>query len=138
MQTMLAVGADKIWAEAECDALAAAGDQDGLHRVLLGVWGATGPDPLVADLMRSAMHAWESEERFEKAGELTFDRLGELQVPTVLMVGDNDEPGLIASNQAAAARIPGCELIWMPGVDHYPTVREPKLVAETILRHCTT
>ena len=124
--------------KAECDALAAAGDLDGLHRVLLGVWGAAGPDPLVADLMRSAIRAWESEERFEKPGEPTFDRLGELRVPTVLMVGDKDDPGLIASNQAAASRIPGCQLIWMPGVDHYPTVREPKLVIKTILRQCTT
>ncbi len=29
--------------DAECDALAAADDQDGLLRVLLGVWGAAGP-----------------------------------------------------------------------------------------------
>src|SRR5262249_35115750 len=124
--------------EAECDALAAAGDQDGLVRVLLRVWGAAGSDPLVTDLMRSAIRAWEGEDRFEKPGEPVFDRLGELRMPTALMVGDKDDPGLIASNQAAAARIPGCELIWMPGVDHYPTVREPELVAETILRHCAT
>lgn len=52
------------------------------------------------------------------------------------MVGDKDDPGLIASNESAAARIPGCELIRMPGVDHYPTVREPRLVIETIARHC--
>jgi pimeloyl-ACP methyl ester carboxylesterase len=52
------------------------------------------------------------------------------------MVGDADSPGLIASNEAAAARIPGCELIRMPGVDHYPTVRAPQLVTETILRFC--
>jgi hypothetical protein len=52
------------------------------------------------------------------------------------MVGDADSPGLIASNEAAAARIPGCELIWMPGVDHYPTIRAPRLVADTILRCC--
>jgi 3-oxoadipate enol-lactonase len=52
------------------------------------------------------------------------------------MVGDKDNPALIASNEEAARRIPGCELIRMPGVDHYPTVREPKLVLETILSHC--
>src|SRR5262249_31203345 len=61
--------------ETECEALAANGDQDGLLRVLLGVWGAAGPDPLVTDLMRSAMRAWEGEERFEKPGEPVFDRL---------------------------------------------------------------
>lgn len=55
--------------EAVCEALAAAGDQDGLLQVLLGVWGAAGPDPLVTDLMRSAVRAWEGEDRFEKPGE---------------------------------------------------------------------
>ena len=87
--------------------------------------------------MRSAHRAFAGQQQFEQAGEPTYDRLGELRVPTVLMVGDKDEPGLIASNEAAAARIPGCELIRMPGVDHYPTVRVPKLVLDTIMRHCT-
>ena len=123
--------------EAQFGALAAAGDQDGLVRLGLEQWGAAGPDPLVTDLMRAAIQAWEGEERFERAGEPSYDRLGQITVPTVLMVGDKDDPGLIASNEAAAARIPGCELIWIPGVDHYPTVRAPGLVAEVIRRHCT-
>jgi 3-oxoadipate enol-lactonase len=122
--------------DAACDALAAAGDDEGIMRLLLGVWGKAGDDPLVTDLMRSAMRAWEGEEQFELEGEPTFGRLGDLSVPTVLMVGDKDDPGLIASNEEAAARITGCELIRMPGIDHYPTVRVPKLVAETIVRHC--
>ncbi len=87
--------------------------------------------------MRSAVRAWENEERFEQRGEPVHDRLGELRVPVVLMVGDRDNPGLIASNESAAERIPGCELIRMPGVDHYPTIRAPRLVTETILRTCT-
>jgi 3-oxoadipate enol-lactonase len=122
--------------EAECEALAAAGDEQGTVQVMLGVWGAAGPDPLVTDLMRSAVRAWAREDRLEQEGEPSFDRLGELRAPTVIMVGDKDLASLIASNEAAAERIPGCQLIRMPGVDHYPTVREPKLVAGTILRHC--
>jgi 3-oxoadipate enol-lactonase len=122
--------------DAACDALAEAGDDEGVARLLLGVWGRAGEDPLVTDMMRSAMRAWDGEEEFEREGEPTFDRLGDLRAPTVLMVGDVDDPGLIASNEEAASRIPGCELIRMPGVDHYPTVRAPRLVADTILRHC--
>lgn len=122
--------------DAACDALAEAGDDEGIIRLLLEVWGAAGDDPLVTDLMRSAIRAWEGEEEFELEGEPIFDRLGDLTVPAVLMVGDKDDPGLIASNEEAARLIPGCELIRMPGVDHYPTVRAPRLVAETILRHC--
>jgi 3-oxoadipate enol-lactonase len=122
--------------EAEFEALAAAGDNEGMVRLSMDMWAAAGPDPMIADLIRSAQRAWVTEEQFEQAGEPSYDRLGELSAPTVLMVGDMDEPGLIASNEAAAARIPGCELIRMPGVDHYPTVRAPELVLETILRHC--
>jgi 3-oxoadipate enol-lactonase len=121
--------------DAACEALAAAGDDEGIVRLLLEVWGRAGEDPLVTDMMRSAMRAWEGEEEFESEGEPTFDRLGDLRVPTILMVGDKDDPALIASNEEAAQRIPGCELIRMPGVDHYPTVRAPRLVADTILRH---
>jgi 3-oxoadipate enol-lactonase len=122
--------------DAACEALAAAGDNEGIIRLLLEVWGAAGDDPLVTELMRSATRAWEGEEQFEREGEPTFDRLGDLRVPTVLLVGDKDDSALVASNQEAASRIPGCELIWMPGVDHYPTVRAPGLVADTIRRHC--
>jgi len=123
--------------EARYEALQAAGDEDGLLRTGLEQWGAAGPDPLVTELMRSALRAWASEEEFQQAGEPVYDRLGELRTPTVLMVGDKDDAGLIASNEAAAQRMPGCELIRMPGADHYPTVRAPQLVTQTILRHCT-
>lgn len=122
--------------DARYEALQAAGDEDGMLRLGLEQWGATGPDALVTDLMRSALGAWASEQEYQQAGEPVYDRLGDVRAPAVLMVGDKDDPGLIASNEAAVQRIPGCELIRMPGVDHYPTVRAPQLITETILRHC--
>ncbi|HEY3562104.1 MAG TPA: alpha/beta hydrolase, partial [Kribbella sp.] len=63
-----------------------------------------------------------------------YDRLQEVRVPAVVMVGDQDRPIAAAMAGAAAARIPGCEFIWMPGVDHLPSLRNPQLVTETILR----
>jgi len=122
--------------EAQFAAAEAAGDVDGLIRLSLQEWGRSGDDPTVTDLMRSALRAWDNQQRFMQEGDPVYERLGELRLPVVLMVGDADSPGLIASNEAAAARIPGCELIRMPGVDHYPTVRAPQLVSETILRFC--
>jgi pimeloyl-ACP methyl ester carboxylesterase len=121
--------------EARFDEAAAAGDTEGLIRLGLEQWGRSGEDPLVTELMRTAMRAWENEEHFQQQGAPVYDRLGELRVPVMLLVGDRDNPGLIASNEAAAERIPGCELIRMPGVDHYPTMRAPDLVTEAILRH---
>ncbi|GAA0686554.1 hypothetical protein GCM10010193_45520 [Kitasatospora atroaurantiaca] len=64
-----------------------------------------------------------------------FDRLGELDTPTVVMVGDLDRPTLIACNEEVAERIPGCRLVRMPGVDHLPPLRVPDLVADTVLAH---
>jgi pimeloyl-ACP methyl ester carboxylesterase len=119
--------------EAEAEALEAAGDKDGMVRLVVRLWGAAGDDPLVTELARSSVNAWTSE-RFEHAGEPVLGRLGDIRAPTVIMVGDKDLPALIASNEEAARLIPGCELIRMPGVDHYPTVRVPRLVTETILR----
>jgi len=121
--------------DAEYEALLAAGDEDGMLRLGLREWAAAGDDPFVVDLMRSAARAMPSEE-LEREGEPAFDRLAELRAPTVIMVGDRDRAALIDSNEEAARRIPGCRLIMMPGVDHYPTVREPRLVAQTILGHC--
>jgi 3-oxoadipate enol-lactonase len=122
--------------EAEFEAAAAAGDDDRIARIGLQVWGAAGDDPFITDLMRSAVRGWKSDMQWQQEGEPVLDRLPEISSPTVIMVGDKDNPALIASNEEAASRIPGCELIRMPGVDHYPTVREPKLVLETILSHC--
>ena len=117
------------------ETLVAAQDEDGLVDLCLRVWGAAGATPFVLELSRSAVRAGANEERFQRQGEPSFDRLGEVRVPTVIMVGDLDRPALIDCNEQAAARIPGCKLIRMPGVDHYPTAREPGLVTAKILHN---
>jgi 3-oxoadipate enol-lactonase len=121
--------------EPELDAeFEAIGDnEDGLVDLCLRVWGAAGATEFVTELARSAIRAEHNQDRYMQEGEPTFDRLGEITTPTTIMVGDKDRAALIDSNEQAAELIPGCKLIRMPGVDHYPTAREPKLVAETIL-----
>jgi hypothetical protein len=46
--------------------------------------------------------------------------------------------GVADARIAAAGRISGCELVRIPGVDHYPTSRARELVTETIPRHCAS
>jgi 3-oxoadipate enol-lactonase len=123
--------------EAKFEALVAAGDQAGLANLVVRIWGAAGSSPEVLEQARSAVRAYPSLDEYMREGEPVLDRLDQVSAPTVLMVGDKDVPGLVASNEAAAERIPGCELIRMPGVDHYPTFRAPRLVLDTILRHIT-
>jgi 3-oxoadipate enol-lactonase len=122
--------------DAEFDARVAGGDEDSLVDLCVRIWGAAGPDPFVAELARSAVRAFAGQERFQQDDAPAFGRLEEISAPSVIMVGDLDRAAIIASNEEAAARIPGCELVRMPGVDHYPTVRAPGLVLDTIRKYC--
>ncbi|WP_052440676.1 alpha/beta fold hydrolase [Streptacidiphilus anmyonensis] len=121
--------------EAEYDALKRSGAPDVRLTFALRVWAAAGADERVFALMRSSVATWEAGE-FEQEDETVFERLGQVEVPSVLLVGDLDRAALVAANQEAARRIPGCELTLLPGVDHYLPLRAPELVVEAVIRHC--
>ncbi|GAA0701534.1 alpha/beta hydrolase [Kitasatospora atroaurantiaca] len=121
--------------QAEYKALAETRDIDGLVALGLRESAAAGADEAAVAQLRAAAPAWLTP--YQQTDPPAFDRLGELDTPSVLMVGDLDRPALIACNEEMAARIPGCHLITMPGVDHLPPLRVPDLVADTILTHCT-
>jgi 3-oxoadipate enol-lactonase len=110
------------------------GDEDAMVAFYQRMWAAAGADPEVLEQLRSAIRAEPNEEQFQRpAASPAWDRLAGLRVPAVLMVGDRDRPALIACDEEAARRIPGCQLIRMPGVDHLPPLREPELITATIL-----
>jgi 3-oxoadipate enol-lactonase len=105
---------------------------DEVAAVMLGIWGAAGATPEVMEQFRSAARAAIAGEGMETDDPPVFDRLGEISVPTSLLVGDADNPPLIESDKQAAARIPGCEFTFVPGMDHLPPLRDPGLVVDTI------
>ena len=118
--------------DAEYERALEAGDVDALAGLLQRIWAAAGPTPAVMEQLRSAARAAISSGDLEQQDPPVFDRLGEISVPTSLLVGDADYPPLLEANRQAAARIPGCELIVMPGMDHLPPLRDPDLVLRTI------
>jgi 3-oxoadipate enol-lactonase len=120
--------------DAEYDALAAARDVEGLVRFGLREWAAAGDDAAARAQLEAAVPAWFEQDVFLKADPPVYDRLHEVAAPTAVMVGDKDRPILAAVAGATAARIPNAEFIWMPGADHLPSLRDPALVTETILR----
>ncbi len=120
--------------DAEYRVLAEARDVDGLVRFGLRLWGAAGDDEAAVAQLQAAVPAWLEQDDYLKADPPVYDRLHELQLPSAVMVGDKDRPILAAVAGATAARIPGCEFIWMPGVDHLPSLRDPAKVLDTILR----
>ena len=120
--------------EAEYERAQAAGDVDALAGVMQQVWGAAGATPAVTEQLRSAARASLSAGDLELDDPPVFGRLGEISVPAALMVGDADYPPLVESNRQAAARIPGCEFLLVPGMDHLPPLREPGLVLDLTTR----
>jgi pimeloyl-ACP methyl ester carboxylesterase len=127
------------WPEEEPDELEvdyerarAAGDVETLAGLIQRVWAAAGPTPAVMEQLQSAARAEISSGDLQQQDPAVFDRLGEISVPTSLLVGDADYPPLIEADRQAAARIGGCELTVAPGMDHLPPLREPDLVLSTI------
>jgi 3-oxoadipate enol-lactonase len=100
--------------------------------VIQRLWGAAGPTPVILEQTLSAARAAIAGEEFEEDDEPIFDRLGEITVASSLMIGEEDQPWLIDSNLRAAEAIPGCRLIEVPGLDHFPPLRVPELVLRQI------
>ena len=118
--------------DAEYERALEAGDVDALAGLMQRIWGRAGATPAVMEQLRSAARAEISSGELEQPDPPVFDRLGEISVPASLLVGDADYPPLIEANRQAAARIPGCELTMVPGMDHLPPLRDPDLVLRTI------
>jgi pimeloyl-ACP methyl ester carboxylesterase len=110
-----------------------AGDVDAMAGVMQRIWAAAGPTPEVLEQLRSAARADLNSGDLEQPDPPVFDRLDSISVPTSLLVGTADFAPLIEADREAAARIPGCQLTVVPGMDHLPTLREPELVLRTIM-----
>jgi 3-oxoadipate enol-lactonase len=118
--------------DAQYDELIANRDVDGLVEFGLPVWAATVTDDAVVAQLRAAAPAWFEQGMYLKPELPVYDRLNEIHAPTTVMVGDQDRPIATASAGAAAARIPGCQFTWIPGADHYPSLRNPQAVIDAI------
>ncbi|MDF2267273.1 alpha/beta hydrolase [Streptomyces coacervatus] len=114
--------------------LATAGDMDGVVALGLRLWGAAGtpPDQDAADVLRAAIPAWFSTYGKETEDAPLFDRLGELDLPCTLLLGERDQPQVVRCNEEMASRIRGCRLVRHPDCDHFPTLRAPQTVAEIV------
>ena len=53
------------------------------------------------------------------------DRLSEIRVPTLVMVGDADQPSVIETARHVAAAIPKAQLVIRPNVGHMVTMERP-------------
>lgn len=117
---------------AEFGALFAAGDRVGLAGLGLRTWAAAGADEAVRAQVGGAAGAFFRLGEFEQPDPPVYDRLGQIRVPAVMVVGSRDYPMVTDSATAIAARIPGCRTVTAPGADHMLPLRIPDQLARLI------
>ena len=123
--------------DADYQAAEASGDPGAIAAIAIREWAAAGAGPLITDMLLGAIRAWPvEEEHCLEPEDPAYGRLGEVRAPAVLLIGDLDRPALIACDEAIAAGIPGCELIRLPEVGNYPSLRDPEAVTRAILDQC--
>lgn len=112
----------------EWEAAEERGDQATVNRIETRVWldGPTAPEgrvtgsarDLFLDMNARALDADDPGERHEDAA--AWDRLGEIAVPTLVLIGEHDLQYIKANSAHAVASIAGARLVELPGVAHVP------------------
>ena len=100
------------------DELFAAGDRDAIAALGLRTWAAAGADQAAQAQVRGAADA--------------YFRLGQIQTPAAVVVGDHEYPMVARCAADIATRIPGCQQIAAPGADHLLPLRVPAMIAELV------
>jgi 3-oxoadipate enol-lactonase len=132
-----------IWA-AEVDALDR-GDLDAAVEVNLRAW-VDGPDrppdavdpevrAFVGRMQREAFELPEWDDEAAPEHELTpaaAGRLAELRCPVLVVVGDEDQPAVIATAERIAATAPEVRLVVWRGVAHMLTLERPEAFASLL------
>jgi pimeloyl-ACP methyl ester carboxylesterase len=73
---------------------------------------------LFTEMNAHALRQPDPGEREERAS--TWDRLGEISAPALVMVGTLDVQDVRAIDQLLADRLPGARFTWLEGVAHVP------------------
>jgi pimeloyl-ACP methyl ester carboxylesterase len=118
----------------------AAGDVEEVERLDAWLWldGPSAEEGRVAgparelflDMNGRALRAEDPGEQAEIPS--AWDRLGEITVPTLVLVGRLDADKIRAVDEQAAALIPGARLRWLDGVAHVPHLEGDPTTLEEI------
>jgi len=131
------------WAEEE--AAFEAGDLDGAVESSLRTWvdgprrGPGDVDPQVrarvGEMQRRAyeLGAGVEEDEEELLVEDLVQRLGEISVPTLVLVGEEDQPDMHRIAERLEREIPGARRATIPGTAHVPSLERPREFDELVL-----
>ena len=119
--------------ERRYDAAEAEGDLAGMMAVDFEVWAPLGADERMERLWHATPDANPLPPGIEprRSGDAK-ERLGELAVPTLVVTVSHDPPAFRAVGPLVARQAPNARPLELDS-DHYVTLREPDLVARTLL-----
>jgi pimeloyl-ACP methyl ester carboxylesterase len=114
--------------EEEWEAAEERGDLDTVNRMEARVWldGPTAPEGRVAGAPRDLFlemnaQALDADDPGDQRDEVSaWDRLSEIGVPTLVLIGEHDLRYIKEGCTHAAEVIPGARLVQLPGVAHLP------------------
>jgi len=120
---------------ARYDAAEAEGDLEAAMAVDFEVWAPLGADDRIRQLWRATPDANplpDGVEPLAPAGAAAKERLGELAIPVLVVTAKHDPPGFREIGPLVARAAPDVRHVELDS-DHYVTLREPELVARTLL-----
>jgi 3-oxoadipate enol-lactonase len=81
---------------------------------------------LVSDMNLNAMRKYNRNTTFKRLDPPAFERLAEVKLPTLLVVGSVDTSDTLSSIDYLAANLPGAKKIVMEGLTHVPNLEAPE------------
>ncbi len=65
--------------------------------------------------------------------DTVIDKIADIQMPTVVIVGDEDASLPVAYSREIAAAVPGASLVIVPGAGHLSSLEQPDAVTEAMM-----
>lgn len=114
------------------------GDLEQMVQLQLRVWTPLRTDPdvdrrihdIAMDNRRVDTLDWSLSQRLDPPAA---GRLGDVAVPTMVIVGERDVPAMAVIGQKLAEGIPGSRKVVIAGADHLPNLRAPEEFNRTVL-----
>jgi pimeloyl-ACP methyl ester carboxylesterase len=125
---------ERAWESKEWEQLAELETQ-----VWVDGWGQ--PTMRIDPALRRKVHEWilasyqaaKAEGKPQPLDPPAVQRLAEVRVPTLVLIGEVDEPGGIVAERHLAASVPGARVIEFPGVAHMIQLEEPERFNRVVL-----
>jgi 3-oxoadipate enol-lactonase len=113
---------------AETEAAVQRGDLGAALELDLELWCPlrTGNDDRQRRIARENLNSPLAEELADVIEQRAIDRLGEVPVPTLVLVGDQDIPEMLRLADTLATGIPDARKFVLEEADHLPNVRKPE------------